>query len=167
MGTLMRHFINKALAPCSPAAHALGVFVATLEAMLIALTGLALSASSCDGVTLIRAIALASVAVATHHDLGSATGTQEHTSRLFASRIRKGIEHQHPRPTGMCWTKAVRKCHNYMALVSNTVKGAAIGTNCYVRAAAAPAYSSVMALLQRTNRSHSKCRHKPKRKTPQ
>ena len=42
----------------------------------------------------------------------------------------------------MCWTKAVQKCHNRVALVSNTVQGAADGTNFDVRAAAAPAYSS-------------------------
>lgn len=93
----MRHFINRTLAPCSPAAHALGVFMPPFKAMLIALTGLALGASSGERVTLLRAIALASVAVATHQDLGSATSTQEQASRLFASRMRKGFEHGQPR----------------------------------------------------------------------
>ena len=93
----MRHFINKTVAPRSPAAHALGVFMSPFKAMLIALTGLALRASSGERVTLLRAIALASVAVAAHHDLGSATSTQEQASRLFASRMRKGLVHGQPR----------------------------------------------------------------------
>lgn len=54
----------------------------------------------------------------------------------------------------MCWTSTVPQCHNRVALVSNTVKGAALGTNFHVRAAAAPAYFPVWALLQRTNLRH-------------
>jgi hypothetical protein len=138
----MRHFIYTNLAARAPAAHALGVFMPTFNAMLIAFTGLKLSAPSCERITIARAIALASVAMAAHYDLIPATSAQKHTSRLYPPRIRKGTEHKHPQPTGMCWTKAVQKCHNRIALVSNTVKGAADGTNCYVRAAAAPAYSS-------------------------
>jgi hypothetical protein len=69
----------------------------TFKATLIALTGLALSASAGERITLVRAIALASVAVAAHQDLGSATSAQKQTSRLFASRIRKRIEHGQPR----------------------------------------------------------------------
>jgi hypothetical protein len=138
----MRHFIYTNHAACSPQTHTLGVFMSTFKAMLIALTGLALGASAGERITLIRAVALTSVAVAAHHDLDSAPSTKEHTSRLFASRIRTGIEHGQPRQTGMCWTRTVQKCHNRIALVSNTVKGTAVGTNCYVRAAAAPAYSS-------------------------
>jgi hypothetical protein len=93
----MRHFINRTLAPRPPEAHALGVFMSTSKTVLIALTGLALSATSDQRVTLVRTIALAPVAVAAHHDLGSATSTKEHTSRLFASCIRAGIEHGQPR----------------------------------------------------------------------
>ena len=54
----------------------------------------------------------------------------------------------------MCWTTTVPECNNHVALVSNTVKGAAVGTNFHVRAAAAPAYFSVWALLERTGLWH-------------
>ena len=75
---------------------------------------------------------------------------QKHTGR----RIAYSIRHGHSRQTGMCWTTTVPQCHNRVALVSNTVKGAALGTNFHVRAAAAPAYFSVWALLQRTGLRH-------------
>ena len=157
----MRHFIYTHLVsvsvPSSPAAHALGVFMSALKAVLIAFTGLALSTSPGECVTLIRAVTLASVAVAAHQHLGSATSTKEHAGSFLAADLQTGIVHEPPRQTGMCWTRTVQKCHNRIALVSNTVKGAADGTNCDVRAAAAPAYSSVSPLLQRTNRSHGKC----------
>ena len=93
----MRHFICANPAPRSPQTHALGVFMPSFKAMLIAFTGLALRASSGERITLVRAIALASVAVAAHHDLGSATSTKEHTSRLNASRMRTGFVHGQPR----------------------------------------------------------------------
>jgi hypothetical protein len=93
----MRHFIYTNHAACSPQTHALGVFVSTFKAMLVAFTGLALRATAGKRVTLLRAIALASVAVAAHHHLISATSAKKHASRLFASGNRKGIEHGPPR----------------------------------------------------------------------
>ena len=61
----------------------------------------------------------------------------------------------------MCWTTTVPKWHNRIALVSNTVKGAAVGTNFHVRAAAAPAYFSVWALIERTGLWHINADIKP------
>ena len=62
----------------------------------------------------------------------------------------------------MCWTTTVPECNNHIALVSNTVKGAAVGSNFQVRAAAAPAYFSVWALLQRTGLRHINAAITPK-----
>jgi hypothetical protein len=92
----MRHFIYTNHAARSPQTHAQGVFMPTFKAVLIAITGLALRASAGERITLVGAIALTSVAVAAHQDLGSATSTQEQASRLFASRMRKGFEHGQP-----------------------------------------------------------------------
>lgn len=141
----MRHFICLRPALLTPAVHALGVSVATFEAVLIALCRLALQALARALCAVARAVALASVAVATDNDLHPAAGTQEQPGRPIAY----DIDHGHPRQTGRCWTGAVLKCHNRRALVSNTVKGAAIGSNLPVRAAAAPAYFSVWTLLKR------------------
>ena len=57
----------------------------------------------------------------------------------------------------VCWTKVVQECNNSVALVINTVKGAAVGSNFQVRAAAAPAYFGT-GVLKRT-RHASAIRH--------
>ena len=118
----MRHFICTSAAPCALAAHALGVFMAAHTTTLIAFTGLTLQAPACAFRAAASTVTLASVAVAAHHNLCTAAGTQKHARWLFASSLRHG----HLRQTGRCcWTNFVPKCHNHVALVSRTVKGAA------------------------------------------
>ena len=146
----MRHFICMSTAPIAPPSHALCVFVLAHTTALIASSGLTLEALTCAFRAATSAVALAPIAVAAHHDLSTTAGAQEHTGR----RIVYSVRHGHSRQTGMCWTTTVPKCHNRIALVSNTVKGAAVGTNFHVRAAAAPAYFSVWALLERTGLWH-------------
>ena len=146
----MRHFICMRTAPVTPASHALGVFVSAQTAALIAPASLTLEALTRASRAAASAVALAPIAVAAHHHLSTTAGAQENTGR----RVAYSIRHGHSRQTGMCWTTTVPQCHNRVALVSNTVKGAALGTNFHVRAAAAPAYFSVWALLQRTCLRH-------------
>lgn len=146
----MRHFICMRTAPVTPASHALGVFVPAQTAALVAPASLTLEALTRASRAAASAVALAPITVAAHHDLSTTAGAQEHTGR----RIAYSIRHGHSRQTGMCWTTTVPQCHNRVALVSNTVKGAAPGTNFHVRAAAAPAYFQVWALLQRTGLRH-------------
>lgn len=159
----MRHFICMRTAPVTPASHALGVFVPAQTAALIAPASLTLKALTRAPSAAVSAVTLAPITVAAHHHLSTTAGAQEHTGR----RIAYSIRHGHSRQTGMCWTTTVPQCHNRVALVSNTVKGAAPGTNFHVRAAAAPAYFPVWALLQRTGLRHFSTPTQPKTQTPQ
>ncbi len=159
----MRHFICMSTAALTPASHALCVFVSTQTAALIAPASLTLQAHTGASRASLRAVALTPITVAANHNLGATAGAQKHTGWF----VTYSVWHKHPRQAGACWTTTVPQCHNCVALVSNTVKGAAVGSNCQVRAAAAPAYSSVWALLQRTGLRHFKRRHEPKTQTPQ
>jgi|GEM_PF-3531316 hypothetical protein len=70
----MRHFICAGTVPITPAAHALGVFVSTQTAALVALAGSALAALARVLGAAASAVALAPVTVAAHHHLFATAG---------------------------------------------------------------------------------------------
>lgn len=79
----MRHYLCCGGAALSPLVHAGCVFVAPGATLLIAITGLALSAQSGDVRALCGAIALATVTLAAHQDLRLAACAQKKPAGLF------------------------------------------------------------------------------------
>ena len=79
----MRHYLCCGGAALSPLVHAGCVFVAPSATLLIAITGLALSAQSGDVRAPCGAVALATVTWAAHQDLRLASCAQEKPAGLF------------------------------------------------------------------------------------
>ena len=68
-GTVMRHYLCCGRAAHAPLVHARGMLMSPGAALLVAITGLALSAQPRDGGATIGAVALATVTLAANQDL--------------------------------------------------------------------------------------------------
>lgn len=73
LGTLMRHYLCCGCAVLAPLVRARCMLASPDAALLVALASLALAASTGDICAAVGAVALTTVAVATHQDLGLAS----------------------------------------------------------------------------------------------
>ena len=79
----MRHYLCCGREALAPLVHARGMLMSPGAALLVAITGLALSAQPRDGRATIGAVALATVTLAAHQDLGLAACAQEKPAGLI------------------------------------------------------------------------------------
>jgi hypothetical protein len=132
-GTLMRHYLCRSTAPLTPTTHARGMFKASSATLLIAPCRRALQCLSGSGCALVGAVDLTAITVTANQHLEATRRAQEDSGRTLAHG------HTFGKPK-TCWTCIVQGCNNHAALVIDTVKGTAVGTNLPVGTAAVPAY---------------------------
>ncbi len=147
-GTLMRHYLCQRHLARTPAPGTQCVLESPRAPSLVASGGVTLQRLACGGGAPIGAVPLTPVALAAHQHLNAAARAQEESGGLL------GHAHLRQIPT-VCWTGSPTGATIKPHPVYDTVKGAAVGTNLPVRAAAVPAYLGVGVLQRSRQIQHS------------